>query len=106
MPVNVRTFAYLAFFAFCVLSSTRDVLSEVLFKHGSYSASPVFVLFVYSVVTQAVAALILLIGNLMGQGSRASLWSVKNELLWSNIFTLMAFSCYFFAIQSPLGAAI
>jgi hypothetical protein len=55
-----RTVAYFAFGAFCVLSAARDVLSETLFKDQAYNASPIFVLFVYCVITQLVAGAVLL----------------------------------------------
>jgi drug/metabolite transporter (DMT)-like permease len=103
-----RWIPYLAFAGFCVLSSARDVLSEAVFKDETSSASPVFVLFVYSVVTQIVAGAMLL-------GARAAPEQKPEpkqidgrgvHFLWLNGFTLAAFLFYFLAINSPLGAAM
>jgi drug/metabolite transporter (DMT)-like permease len=100
--IEGRTVAYVAFGAFCALSATRDVISEFLFKNGTYGASPIFVLFVYSIVTQCVAGIVLLPHlyrrpqNIIGP---------TGEVLWLNGFTLAAFLFYFLAINSPVGAA-
>jgi drug/metabolite transporter (DMT)-like permease len=99
-----RTIAYISFAAFCVLSASRDVISEAFFKDHTYDASPVFVLFVYSVVTQCVAGAILLAGR-SGQGAK-HIVRHGSDFLWLNAFTLAAFLFYFLAINSPLGAAI
>jgi drug/metabolite transporter (DMT)-like permease len=98
---------YAAFLAFCFLSSIRDVLSEIMFKHQSYDASPVFVLFVYSIITQMVAGFFLLA---MRAGSSPIVLlptGVKTrEIILLNLFTLAAFFFYFAAIQSPIGAGL
>jgi len=100
--IEGRTVAYGAFAAFCALSASRDVISEFLFKSDIYEASPIFVLFVYSIVTQCVAGIVLLLnfyrrpGNVIGP---------TKDVLWLNGFTLAAFLFYFLAIDSPLGAA-
>jgi len=107
MPESNRTTAYLAFAGFCILSSSRDVLSEILFKDQVYDASPIFVLFVYSVVTQAVAAIALLIGFILGVNKPVfPLRRAWKEVLLLNLFTLTAFLFYFAAIDSPLGASL
>lgn len=107
MQVSIRTTAYLAFAGFCVLSSSRDVLSEFLFKDQSYSASPVFVLFVYSVATQVVAAITFLAGLVFDARRPTFLVrGVWKEILLLNFFTLTAFVLYFIAIDSPVGAAV
>jgi drug/metabolite transporter (DMT)-like permease len=99
-----RTIAYMAFVAFCVLSSARDVVSEVIFKDHTYDASPVFVLFVYSAVTQCVAGAALLVGRAPERAKQIA--GRGRDIFWLNIFTLAAFLFYFLAINSPLGAAI
>jgi drug/metabolite transporter (DMT)-like permease len=99
-----RTLAYSAFGAFCALSSARDVISEALFKNNTYNASPVFVLFVYSLVTQCVAGAVLLLGQ-RSQGTEESAYGAP-YLLKLNGFTLAAFLFYFLAIDSPVGAAM
>lgn len=99
-----RTIAYVAFGAFCALSSARDVISEALFKNHTYNASPVFVLFVYCVVTQCVAGAVLLARHPF----QCTKWITgrENYLIRLNGFTLAAFFFYFLAINSPLGAAM
>src|SRR5262245_14208586 len=99
-----RTIAYVAFAAFCALSSTRDVISEALFKNDTYNASPVFVLFVYSVVTQCIAGAMLLIGLPFQRTEQ--IVGPRKHFLGLNGFTLGAFFFYFLAISSPLGAAM
>src|ERR1700684_519848 len=107
MRVSGRTTAYLAFAGFCILSSCRDVLSEILFKDQQYDASPVFVLFVYSAVTQAVAVAVFVSRLVSGDlNPRPSLRSACKEILLLNFFTLAAFLLYFVAIDSPVGAAV
>ena len=99
-----RIAAYIALAAFCALSSARDVISEAIFKDQNYNASPIFTLFIYSFTTQLVAGGLMLSRN----GANALLKSVKHEgdVLWLNIYTLLAFIFYFLAISSPIGAAI
>jgi len=99
-----RATAYVAFGAFCALSAARDVISETLFKDHTYNASPVFVVFVYSVVTQCVAGAMLLVGHPF-QLATASVDRGRYFFLL-NGFTLTAFFFYFLAINSPLGAAM
>src|SRR5690348_12761831 len=102
-----RLIVYAAFLAFCFLSSIRDVLSEIIFKHQSYDASPVFVLFVYSVVTQMVASATLI--AMRTRSAKILLWPTEvkwQEIALLNLFTLAAFFFYFAAIQSPIGAAL
>jgi drug/metabolite transporter (DMT)-like permease len=99
-----RTIAYVAFGAFCALSSARDVISEAIFKNDAYHASPLFVLFVYSVVTQCVAGAALVVGHPF-QRAKQIVGRGKHFLLL-NGFTLAAFLFYFLAINSPLGAAM
>jgi drug/metabolite transporter (DMT)-like permease len=107
MRESSRTKAYLAFAGFCILSSSRDVISEIFFKDQSYGANPVFVLFVYSAVTQAVAGIALLIGFIFGATKPVlPLQRVWKEVLLLNLFTLTAFLFYFVAISSPLGASV
>ncbi len=80
-------------------------MSEVVFKHDLYGTSPIFVLFVYSAITQIAAGLVLVF-------RRTTLTQViKNvaswqHIVWLNIYTLAAFGLYFFAINSPLGAGL
>jgi drug/metabolite transporter (DMT)-like permease len=99
-----RSIAYIAFGAFCALSSARDVISEALFKDHTNNASPVFVLFVYSVVTQFVAGAALLVDHHFQRAIHAI--GHEKHLLLLNGFTLAAFFFYFLAISSPLGAAM
>jgi drug/metabolite transporter (DMT)-like permease len=99
-----RTVAYFAFGAFCVLSAARDVLSETLFKDQAYNASPIFVLFVYCVITQLVAGAVLLFTRPV-QALPGSVSSTA-QVIWLNGFTLAAFLFYFLAIDSPIGAAV
>jgi drug/metabolite transporter (DMT)-like permease len=106
MQLTDRTVAYAAFGMFCVLSSCRDIVSEYFFKHDLYDASPIFVLFTYSVVTQFVATLVLCGTGITFFRTVALLSDLRNELLWLNFFTLMAFLFYFFAIKSPMGAGV
>jgi drug/metabolite transporter (DMT)-like permease len=104
--LDQQTIAYIAFAGFCIFSSSRDVLSEFFFKTGAYPASPIFVLFVYSLITQVVAGTILLVSKVTLSQTRVLLWKFKNEVMWLNVTTLSAFISYFFAIRSPLGAAL
>jgi drug/metabolite transporter (DMT)-like permease len=107
MSDSRRTTAYLAFAAFCCLSSSRDVISEFLFKDKLYDANPVFILFVYSAVTQAVAVITWLGGLIVGPAKPMfHLQVIGKEVLLLNFFTLMAFLFYFIAIDSPVGAAV
>ncbi len=99
-----RTIAYVAFGAFCALSSARDVISETLFKNHTYNASPVFILFVYSVVTQCTAGAALLVDHPFQRARQIA--GRKKYVLRLNGFTLAAFFFYFLAINSPLGAAV
>src|ERR1051326_3155809 len=101
-----RLLAYAAFVAFCCLSSIRDVLSEIIFKHPQYEASPIFVLFVYSAITQLVACLWLLTTAVAAKEDASWLRGATNEILLLNVFTLAAFLFYFLAIQSPIGSAV
>jgi drug/metabolite transporter (DMT)-like permease len=102
--VGGRATAPLALAGFCVLSSFRDVLSEALFKNAIYDASPVFLLFVYSSITQLAAAGVMLARKPISTVQ----WALtsSNEIVWVNIFTLTAFLFYFLAISSPLGAGL
>jgi len=94
-----------ALLAFCVLSALRDVLSEDWLKRGEGDLSPVFLLFVYSVVTQVVAA-----------GFRRTRWASSAEktgrgrshldLALLNGFTLLGFLTFFLAIETDLGSAM
>jgi drug/metabolite transporter (DMT)-like permease len=104
--LTTRLIVYAAFSAFCLLSSIRDVLSEAMFKHQSYDASPIFVLFVYGIVTQAVAGLALLATWIKSSESWSWPHAVKREIALLNLFTMAAFLFYFLAIQSPIGAAL
>jgi drug/metabolite transporter (DMT)-like permease len=99
-----RPFAYMAFAAFCLFSSARDVLSEALFKNHSYDASPVFVVFVYSIVTQCIAGALVLVQRPVQRTKQIIEHGRRFVLL--NFFTLAAFFLYFLAINSPLGAAV
>jgi drug/metabolite transporter (DMT)-like permease len=98
-----RIIAYTAIVAFCALSSARDVISEFLFKRQAYKASPIFVLFVYSAVTQLVCVVIFASGP---RASRPKLGEAKNEIIYLNLFTAAAFALYFAAIRLPLGAGM
>lgn len=105
MPkVSDSTVAYVAFSAFCILSSVRDVISEIVFKDQAYDASPIFVLFVYSVVTQCVAGTFLF-ANRSADDARKIISGHTADVVRLNVFTLAAFFFYFLAINSPLGAA-
>lgn len=104
MQIAGRTIAYLAFAAFCVFSSVRDVISEALFKNQTYDANPVFLVFVYSVTTQCVAGAILLFES--PARSVKQMAGRETPFLLLNCFTLAAFFFYFLAIDSPLGAAV
>jgi drug/metabolite transporter (DMT)-like permease len=97
-------YVYAAFAAFCALSSARDILSELLFKDRIYEANPVFVLFVYSIITQLVAGICLFVPSRPHESHNI----VRHGMafIWLNVFTLAAFIFYFLAIKSPLGAAV
>jgi drug/metabolite transporter (DMT)-like permease len=101
-----RTIAYVAFAAFCLLSSVRDVISEIFFKNRLYEASPVFVLFVYGAVAQLIAAAFFFAESSPGELRKISFRSMWKELLWLNVFTLSAWIFYYLAIATPLGAAL
>src|SRR2546423_14088362 len=105
-PMSERAIAYGAFLVFCILSSVRDTVSEILFKNAKLAASPLFVLFIYCVVTQVVAAIFVLRRRttLFAEAARSA--NLKSELIFLNIFTLAGFLFYFLAISSPLGAAV
>ena len=81
-------------------------MSEYLFKGQANEANPIFVLFIYSVVTQIVAFILIV----AGASSRPFVLDVSKvvivELCVVNVFTLSAFSLYFFAISTPVGAAL
>jgi drug/metabolite transporter (DMT)-like permease len=104
--MSERLIAYGAFAAFCLLSSIRDVVTEHFFKSDLYDLSPVFVLFVYCVVTQVFAGAIFMVQLVRATSPQPQLRSAKWELLWLNVFTLTAYTLYFFAIQTPLGSAV
>jgi drug/metabolite transporter (DMT)-like permease len=101
-----RIIAYIAIVAFCALSSARDVISEFLFKDEAHRASPIFVLFVYSAVTQLVGVVIFALGPTASRPTSAELGKAKNEIIYLNLFTAAAFALYFAAIRLPLGAAM
>jgi drug/metabolite transporter (DMT)-like permease len=106
MPVRQgMAIAYLAIAGFCLLSAVRDVASEVYFKNRLYEAGPVFVLFVFSIVTQGCAALSFLVSSAPSARQIFSK-STLGALLWLNIFTFAAFILYFLAIGSPIGASV
>src|SRR4051794_28519030 len=90
----------LALVAFCFFSALRDTLSEILFKDEAYKASPIFVLFVFSVTTQLVSGAVVSISRRRhwGEGMR--------DIILVNVYTLSAFLFYFLAISLPLGAAL
>jgi drug/metabolite transporter (DMT)-like permease len=100
-----QSLAYIAFGAFCLLSAMRDVLSEVIFKQPGYEVSPIFVLFVFSILTQVVAAAGMALGRPL-QSERNILFGRRKELLFLNLFTMLAFVFYFLAISTPLGASL
>jgi drug/metabolite transporter (DMT)-like permease len=104
--MSKHTVAYLVLAGFCLLSSVRDVLSEVLFKHHVYESNPVFVLFVYSIVTQIVAGVMIFAARIPLAVRLSTFHGVRYELFSLNLFTLTAFLFYFLAINSPLGAAV
>jgi drug/metabolite transporter (DMT)-like permease len=102
-----RIGAYAVFLAFCLLSAARDSLSELLFKSAHYQAHPVFVLFVFSVTTQAVAAVVM--GMRLarkGGGPGIRLRETKLDIAYLNLFTLVAYLAFFLAIGTPLGAGL
>jgi drug/metabolite transporter (DMT)-like permease len=101
-----RIIAYIAIVAFCALSSARDVISELLFKGQAYKADPIFVLFVYSAVTQLVGVVVFALGPRATRPTSARLGKAKNEIIYLNVFTAAAFALYFAAIRLPLGAAM
>jgi drug/metabolite transporter (DMT)-like permease len=85
----------------------RDVVSEVYFKDQNINSNPIYVLFVYSVVTQAIAFGIMAIRRTGSSSSTNLLRSaLRKENVLVNVFTLSAFLFYFLAIASPLGAAM
>jgi chloramphenicol-sensitive protein RarD len=104
--MNQRAIAYGAFISFCILSSLRDSVSEALFKNTQFGASPLFVLFIYCVVTEIVAATFLLRQNARLIARGITFENLSSEIVLLNIFTLAAFLFYFLAISSPLGAAL
>jgi drug/metabolite transporter (DMT)-like permease len=106
MSITGRTIAYFAFAGFCLLSSSRDVLSEFLFKDQAYHTDPVFLLFIYSAVTQIIAGILILFGAPGKTATEIFLPGVWKNALLLNIFTLAAFLLYFVAIDSPAGAAV
>lgn len=104
--ISDRIAAYLAIVAFCALSAARDVISEFFFKSETYQASPVFVLFVYSAVTQLVGLVIFAFSPAASRPKIAELKENKNEIIYLNLFTAAAFALYFAAIRLPLGAGM
>jgi drug/metabolite transporter (DMT)-like permease len=94
------------FLLFCILSSTRDSFSELLFKGDETKINPYFLLFIFSIVTQTTA----LLGTLALSSEREGITKAFNrgryrEVIALNFFTLIAFLLYFLAIASPIGAA-
>jgi drug/metabolite transporter (DMT)-like permease len=98
--------AYIAIVAFCALSSARDVISEFFFKGQAYKASPIFVLFVYSTVTQLVGVVVFALSPKASRPTSAELGKARNAIVYLNLFTAAAFALYFAAIRLPLGAAM
>jgi drug/metabolite transporter (DMT)-like permease len=105
-PATSRNIAYVAFAAFCLLSSVRDVVSEIFFKDRLYEASPVFVLFVYGAVAQLMAVAFFFAESTLGELRKIYFRSMWKELLSLNVFTLSAWFFYYLAIDTPLGAAL
>lgn len=105
LNLDQRTIAYVAFIGFCILSSSRDAISEFLFKDDAYRASPIFTLLIYSLVTQGISGIVCLRRLQWSWGFRP-VWNLKKEVIWVNVFTLLAFVSYFIAIKSPLGAGL
>jgi drug/metabolite transporter (DMT)-like permease len=100
-------YAYIAFILFCMLSAARDGLSELLFKDSRFAAHPIFVLFVFSVTTQVIAALVaVMLHRPHWPVGSASYAGVAKDLLNLNVFTLIAYVAYFYAISTPLGAGL
>lgn len=98
---------YALFLTFCLLSSSRDSISEFLFKGENNQLSPIYVLFIFSIFTQIAA----LFNIFFLKNERAGFVNLiaKNgykEILALNFFTLGAFLMYFLAISSPVGAAV
>lgn len=84
----------------------RDIVSEIYFKTPEIKTSPIYVLFVYSIITQVMAAFLLVARR--QTGVLTHLWFVgfSKENICINLATLIAFLFYFLAIASPLGAAM
>jgi drug/metabolite transporter (DMT)-like permease len=97
--------AVLIFTLFCVLSALRDSLSEILFKGVDQQVHPAFSLFVYSVVTQIVS-LAWIWGRKRKNTVTLELKDRVKPLFMLNVYTLIAFLCYFLAIGSKLGAGL
>lgn len=95
------------FVLFCCLSATRDVLSEVFLKKQEYQLSPVFILLIYSLTTQLIFGLHLLVRprRVRTSNTLASRDTVL-ALALLNVFTVIAYTTYFLAIASPLGAGL
>lgn len=93
---------YFAFLIFCLISSLRDVVSEYFFREKY--VSPLFVLFIFSVTTQAFSLLIYYFkrGKLLIRLPKSS-WA---DMIYLNTLTLLAFTLYFLAINSFIGAAL
>lgn len=105
MPRRPESSAYIAFGLFCVLTSARDVWSEVLFK-GSERADPMLVLLVYAVVTMVIA---LVVGQATRQpvlAARVGTRHLRAEVALASFYTALAFAAMFLAIASPVGAAL
>ena len=104
--LQARITAYACFLLFCFLSSLRDVISELYFKAPESEVSPIYTLFVYSIVTQAIAALYVAIRRQPSALAHIRMMAFSKENIYINFFTLTAFLFYFLAIASPLGAAM
>jgi drug/metabolite transporter (DMT)-like permease len=78
----------------------------LLFKGQLYKANPIFVLFIYSAVTQLVGVVLFALGPRASRPTAAGLGNARNEIIYLNLFTAAAFALYFAAISLPLGAAM
>lgn len=97
-------FVYGLFLLFCALVAARDVLSEHFFKRAA--VDPAFALFVYSVLTQAIALAWLGPRRLFRRGIAAPGTPGFRSFLLLNASTGLSFMTYFLAVATPLGAGL
>src|SRR5262245_22950238 len=105
-PALATVTAYAAFLAFCACSALRDVLHEHLAKKSGVQAHPALLIFVYSLSTQIIAALVLLCQRCVSAPPVVPLRTVARDVVLRNAYTLISYGAYFWAISTALGATM